>query len=167
MEEQLHHLLLSEAAAAALDTRIQAAERDLKAAKAEADREGIERCTAIYDDLVAAKEVVDTRRAALEAQLAGGSPPLPAARLPYPGCLTHLVCCFCRVSFLQSTSQVLSKCRCVGLGMHVHKRAGDVGLKAARPAVQHFASHWCSCATDHSDRTVCRGGLPVGVSVIL
>ena len=76
MEEQLQQQLLwlndeAIAAAAGLDARIEAAVGRIEAARAEADKEGVELYNKIYDNLVADKKDLNARRAALEAQLAG------------------------------------------------------------------------------------------------
>ena len=79
MEEQLHQQLLrlnDEAAAAGLDARIEAAVGDIKAARAAADKVGVGLFKEIYDNLVAREKDLNTRRAALEALLAGKLPPL-------------------------------------------------------------------------------------------
>ena len=72
MEEQLHQQLLRlNEEGSVLDSRIEAAVGEIKSARAEADKEGVVLHKEIYDNLVAKGKVLDARRAALEAQLAG------------------------------------------------------------------------------------------------
>ena len=85
MEVQPHQRLLRlDDAAAALDARIEAAVGKIEAARAEAVKEGVGLYKEIYDNLVAEKKDLNTRRAVLEAQLQGRLPPVSTAHLEPP-----------------------------------------------------------------------------------
>ena len=77
-------LLRLDDAAAALDARIEAAVGKIEAARAEAVKEGVGLYKEIYDNLVAEKKDLNTRRAVLEAQLQGRLPPVSTAHLEPP-----------------------------------------------------------------------------------
>ena len=94
VDEQLHCQLIrlndeAAATAATLDARIEAAVGEMKAARAAGDMELSGLCKEVYINLVAREKALSVRRAALEAQLAGGQapslpPPHSLPRTPRP-----------------------------------------------------------------------------------